>query len=98
MPNEFSIQLSGFRVIDSSTMMLVDKIISNHVKRIGNLSKKPEYLHVTLKEIHKREKGEKYEIHAKLRDNGKIYVAQAIDRNLLTAVDEVLKKLGNELD
>lgn len=98
MVNEFSIQLSGFRVIDSSTMMLIDKIISSHAKRIGNLSEKPEYLHVTLKEIHKREKGEKYEIHAKLRDNGKIYVSKITERNLLTAIDEVLKKLGNELD
>ena len=98
MSGEFSIQLSGFKVIDSSAMILVDKIIGSHAKRIGNLSKKPEYLHVTLKEVHKREKGEKYEIHAKLRDNGKIYVAKTTERNLLTAIDEVLKKLGNELD
>ena len=98
MANEFDVQLAGFKVIDSSTMVLVDKIISSHAQRIGKLSAKPEYLHITLKEVHKREKGEKYEIHAKLRDNGKIYVAQAVDRNLLTSVDEVLKKLGNELD
>ena len=96
--NEHNIQLSGFGVVDDSVMMLVNKIIDTHARRIGNLAKKLEYIHVTLKEVHKREKGEKYEIHAKLRDDGKIYVAQAIDRNLLTAVDEVLKKLGNELD
>ena len=98
MENDYRIELSGFRDIDSSTMVLVNNITSHHAKRIANLAKKPEYLHITLKEIHKRDKGEKYEIHAKIRDNGKIYVSKAIERNLLTAIDEVLKKLGNELD
>lgn len=98
MANEYSIQLSGFGVVDDSAMMLANKIIDTHARRMGKLAKKLEYIHVTLKEVHKREKGEKYEIHAKLRDNGKIYVAKATERNFLTAVDEVLKKLGNELD
>ena len=98
MADEYNVQLSGFKEIDSSAMTIINGIINNHLKRIGKLAKKLEYTHITLKEIHKREKGEKYEIHAKIRDDGKIYVSKVIERNLLTAVDEVLKKLGNELD
>lgn len=93
-----NIELSGFRDIDSSTMAVLNKTIGNHIRRISELCKKMYNLHITLKPIHQREKSEKYEIHAKLNDNGKIYAAEAVDRNLLVAVDDVLKKLTNELD
>lgn len=93
-----NIQLSGFRAIDTSSMIVLKKIIGNYAKRIAELTKKFETLHITLKPIHEREKSEKYEVHAKVIDDGKVYVSEVTDRNLFVAVDTVLKKIVNELD
>lgn len=93
-----NIELSGFRDVDSSSMIVLKKIIGNHAKRIYELTKKIGNLHVTLKPVHEREKGEKYEVHAKLVDDGKVYASEVTERNLFVAVDSVLKKIVNELD
>ena len=93
-----SIELSGFRSIDSSSMIVIKKIIGNYAKRITELTKKLEKLHITLKPIHEREKSEKYEVHAKIIDGGKVYASEITDRNLFVAIDGVLKKIINELD
>jgi len=93
-----SIQLTGFRDIDSSSMIVLKKIVGNHANRIAELTNKLETIHITLKPIHEREKSEKYELHAKVVDDGKVYASEVTDRNLFVAVDTVLKKLVNELD
>ena len=93
-----NIELAGFRDIDSSSMVVLKKNIGNHVNRITELTKKMELLHITLKPVHEREKSEKYDIHAKVIDDGKVYVSHATERNLFVAVDNALKKLVNELD
>lgn len=92
------VALAGFRNIDSATMPLVDRIIAGHAKRIGELAKDSESLHITLKQVHEREKSEKYEIHAKLLDSGKVYVSKVTERNLLTALDKALNKIISEMD
>ena len=89
--------LAGFRAIDGSSMDLVKKNIQNHMRRISELTKKMENLHITLKTLHEREKSEKYDIRTKLLDNGKVYVSHAIDRNLFAAIDAALEKLVREL-
>lgn len=93
-----NIQLTGFRDVDSSSMNVINKIINSHAKRIAELTKKLEQLHITVKSVHEREKSEKYEVHCKIIDNGKIYASEMVDRNLLVAVDKVLEKMVNELD
>ena len=93
-----NIELAGFRMIDSSSMIVLKKIIGNHAKRISELTKRMETLHITLKPVHEREKSEKYELHAKVVDNGKVYASEFTDRNLFVAVDTVLKKIVNEMD
>lgn len=90
--------LAGFRDIDSASMPLVEKIIASHAKRIEELAKNMESLHITLKQVHEREKSEKYEIHAKVLDNGKVYISKVTERNLLTALDKALNKVINEMD
>ena len=92
------IQLTGFKDVDGSSMNVISKIINSHAKRIAELTKNLESLHITVKSVHEREKSEKYEIHAKIIDNGKVYASEITDRNLLVAVDTVLKKMINELD
>ena len=93
-----NIQLTGFRDIDSSSMIVLKKIIGNHARRISELTKKMEILHITLKPVHQREKSEKYEVHAMIVDDGKVFASEITERNLFVAVDTVLKKIVNELD
>lgn len=93
-----NIQLTGFRDIDGSSMIVIKKIVGTYAKRIAELTKNMQTLHVTLKEVHEREKSEKYEVHAKVIDDGKVFASEIVDRNLFVAVDGVLKKLVNELD
>ena len=92
------VHLAGFHEVDSSTMAVLKKIIGNHARRILELAKNMQEIHITLKPIHQREKSEKYEIHAKVIDNGKAYLSKVTERNLLAALDNALNKLINEMD
>ena len=92
-----NIQLSGFRDIDGASMVVLKKIIGNYARRLSELSGKFESLHITMKPVHETEKSEKYEVHAKLMDNGKPLVSEVVERNLFIAVDNALKKIVNEL-
>ena len=92
-----NIELSGFRDIDGASMVVLKKIIGNYARRLSELSEKFEKLHITMKQVHETEKSEKYEIHAKLMNNGKPFVSETVERNLFIAVDNALKKIVNEL-
>lgn len=96
--SKIEIQLAGFREIDSSSMIIVNKNISNHARRIAELAEKTAKLHLTLKPMHEREKSEIYDIHAKVADGGKVYASHVADRNLFVAVDRALTKIVNEMD
>ena len=92
-----NIQLSGFRDIDGASMVVLKKIIGNHVRRMNELSDKFENLSITMKPVHEKEKSEKYELHAKLMVGGKPIVSEVVERNLFVAVDSVLKKIVSEI-
>lgn len=92
-----NIQLAGFRDIDGASMVILKKIIGNYARKMSDITKKFESLHVTMKPVHETEKSEKYEIHAKLLDNGKPTVSEVVERNLFVAVDNSLKKIINEI-
>ena len=93
-----NVQLTGFREIEGSSMIVVNKLIGTYAKKMSEHAEKMESLHITLKPVHKREKSEIYEIHAKLVDNGRVYASEAVDRNLFVAVDDVLKRIVSEMD
>ncbi len=92
-----NIELTGFRELDGGSMIILKKIVGNYAKKFSELAKNFEKLHLTMKAIHEREKSEKYELHAKVIDNGKLYNAEAVDRNLFVAVDSILKKIEKEM-
>jgi len=92
------ISLSGFKDIDSVTFPMVNKIVMTHAARINELAKNMENIHITLKPVHQREKSEKYEVHAKVIDDGKVYVSKVTERNLLAALDKALNKVIHEMD
>ena len=92
-----NIELTGFRDVDGASMVVLKKIIGNYGRRLSEISSKFEKLHVTMKPVHETEKSEKYEIHAKLLNDGKPFVSEVVERNLFIAVDSALKKIENEL-
>jgi len=92
-----NIELSGFRDIDSASMVVLKKIIGNYGRRLSDVSDKFESLKVTMKPVHETEKSEKYEIHAQLINAGKSVVSEVVERNLFVAVDNALKKIENEI-
>lgn len=92
-----NIELVGFKEVDRSTMIVIKKVVGNYAKRMSEVSTKFEKLTVTVKSVHKQENNEKYEFHAKLRDNGKIFAAEYTDKNIFVALDTTLHKLMNEI-
>lgn len=92
-----NIELSGFGDIDGASMVVLKKIIGNYGRRLSEISDKFEKLSITLKLIHETEKSSKYEIHAKLINDGKPVVSEVVERNLFVAVDSALKKIVNEI-
>lgn len=98
MADDIQIQLAGFYDIDESSMEIVNKNILTHSKKIATLAQDPGILHITLKKVHEREKGEIYDVHTKLPDKRKVYVSHVTDRNLFAAVDKALQKIVNEMD
>ncbi|MBW2979277.1 hypothetical protein KY307_01330 [Candidatus Woesearchaeota archaeon] len=85
------IELSGFSDIDRQSMTILKKIIGNYVNKMEAASKNFEKLYLRLKKIHDK----KFEIHAKLMDNGQAITAESTDFNLFVCTDAVLKKILN---
>ena len=92
-----NIELSGFRDVDRSTMIVLKKIIGNYARRFSDLCSGFEKLSVHMKVVHATEGSEKFEVHGKVLDNGKNYISELTDRNMFIVIDNVLKKIENEI-
>ena len=92
-----NITLVGFKDLDRGTQTSVKKMVGNYVNKLSDMCNKFETITLHLKNIHETEKSAKYEIHARLIDNGKLYNSSHLDSNLFVALDAVLKKLETEL-
>ena len=88
-----SIELSGFKDLDSGSMIILKKMIGNYVRKLSDNSANFEKLSLRMKPVHETEASKKFEIKAKLMDNGSVINSESIDRNLFVAVDNALKKL-----
>lgn len=92
-----NIVLAGFRDLDPPELVVVKKVVGTYARKFQYVHGEDAKLHVTLKKVHEREKGEKYEIAARLEHGrGKPSAAKAVDRNLFVALDEALKKIAVE--
>ncbi len=91
-----NIQLTGFRDLDPAALVIVKKIVGNFVKEMNQHNNNFRGLNLTLKNVHEREKSEKYEIHAHLKTD-KVYTAYVVERNLMVGLDSVLKKVEKEM-
>lgn len=88
-----NITLSGFNVIQKPEVVVVKKIVGSYARKFSDQLKGYEGLELNLKEVHKTESSEKFELHAKLVFEGKIETSEVTDRNIFIAVDSALKKL-----
>jgi hypothetical protein len=93
-----NIELSGFSNLESGVMIVLKKIVGNYARKMSDQCKGFEKLSLTMKVIHAKEKGEKYELHAKMIENGKPHNASFVDRNLFVGVDSALKAIMKSLE
>lgn len=92
-----NIVLSGFSDLNGGDMVIIKKIVGNHVKRITEIAKKFEQIKINLKVIHETEKSKKFEFQVKLIAERNCN-AELIERNLYVGIDKVLKKIIAELE
>jgi ribosome-associated translation inhibitor RaiA len=93
------ISLIGFSDENDATMVIVKKMVDNHVRKVIDGTFKFQSIAVSMKKIHQHadSKGGKVEIHVKLNDGGKLYTASVVDFDLYVAIDSVFKKIATEL-
>ena len=92
-----SIKLSGFGGLEGGEMVIVKKIVGNHVKRISELKESIKEVKINLKEVHLTEASKKYELHVSLIAE-KQYNSEVTDRNLYFGIDKVMKKIIAMID
>lgn len=88
-----NISLSGFNVVEKPEVVVVKKIVGSYARKFADQLKNYESLELRLKQVHKTETSEKFELHAKLLFDGKVEASEVTDRNIFVAVDSALKKL-----
>lgn len=92
-----NITLSGFKDLDHAELIVVKKVVGSYARRMSDTDKKFESLTVTMKEVHKTPKNQKYEIHSKMMSKGNPATSEVVDRNLFVALDSSLKKIIAEI-
>ncbi|MCF7871779.1 hypothetical protein K9L97_01985 [Candidatus Woesearchaeota archaeon] len=88
-----NIRLSGFNVLEKPEVVVVKKIVGSYARKFSDNLQGYEALELHLKEVHKTEGSEKYELHGKVVFEGKVEATEITERNIFVAVDTVLKKL-----
>lgn len=87
-----NITLIGFKELEGGELIVVKKIVGSYARKMADTSIQFENLAVTLKTVHHTPQSEKYEVHARLLDNGHLYTGEAIERNLFVALDTALRR------
>lgn len=94
-----NIVLSGFKEVDKSSLVVVKKLVGNYARKINNLHGEFRKLILHVKDIHAKEKSEKYEVTGKLEfDNGDMFNSEVVDMNLFFAIDKALSILRLECE
>jgi len=88
-----NITLTGFKDADHAELIVVKKVVGRYARKMSDSLEEFENLSVTMKDVHKTPRGQKYEIHSKLATGGKIHATEVVDRNMFVALDSSLKKL-----
>ena len=92
-----NIELVGFKQVGLSEVVVVKKLVGSYTRKIQEASANFQGITVHLKEIHKIENSAKHEINIKVIDEGKVFTAETVDKNLFVALDSALKKVLAEV-
>lgn len=84
-----NIKLEGFHDIEPAKLVVIKKIVGNHVKNVDGSSSRVNLLHLVLNE----NTNNNIIISGKIDVEGKIQEAKAKDTNLFFALNKVLKDL-----
>jgi len=87
------ISLSGFRELDGGSILILKKIIGNHVKKFSDRSSDFQELKLVMKKIHNTNGGDVFEIKGQVCDKGNIFSAEHCERNVFVTVNKVMSKL-----
>jgi len=90
-----NIELVGFKELDGSSMVILKKMIGNHVRKMSETTEKFEKLTVTMKKVGAG--NNKFEISAKMLDNGRIVNSEITDFNLFFTVDKALSSIQKQI-
>jgi ribosome-associated translation inhibitor RaiA len=90
-----NIELVGFKDLDGGSMIILKKMIGNHVRKMSETAERFEKLTVTMKRVGGR--GNKFEVNAKMLDNGRPVNSEVIDFNLFFTVDKALANIQKQL-
>jgi len=88
-----NIELSGFKELEPGEMIVLKKIVGHFAEKFSKMCENFEKLHILKKDVHKQGHSQKYEIHGKLLEDGKIHTVESTEHNLFVALDDVMKKL-----
>ena len=91
------VKLVGFQGVDPSTIADIKLIVGKKLKRFQELCREFEQIVLHLEKVHAQPRSEKYELHAQLKDKGKLYMTTITHKDLLLALETSLKKLESEV-
>ncbi|MBW2997762.1 hypothetical protein KY349_05470 [Candidatus Woesearchaeota archaeon] len=90
-----NIELAGFKELDGGSMVILKKMIGNQVRKMSDTAENFEKLTVTMKKVGTG--NNKFEIQAKLMDNGKPFTSEVTDFNLFFTMDKALRQILNQI-
>ena len=90
-----SIQLSGFKIVDSGEMVIIRKLVGTQVRKFQDMIPGFERLVIHLKPVHKTEKSMIFDLNSELIHEGKVMNAKTENRNLFMGVSELFSKFEN---
>ncbi len=90
-----NIELVGFKDVDGGSMVILKKMIGNHVRKMTESAEGFEKLIVTMKKVGSG--NHKFEVNAKMLDKGKPYNSEVTDFNLFFTVDKALSSIQKQV-
>lgn len=90
-----NIELVGFKDLDGGSMVILKKMIGNHVRKMSDTAENFEKLTVTMKKVGAG--SNKFEVQAKMIDNGRPVTSEVTDFNLFFTMDRALTQIMNQI-
>jgi ribosome-associated translation inhibitor RaiA len=90
-----NIELVGFKELDGGSMVILKKMIGNQVRKMSDTAENFEKLTVNLKKVGSG--SNKFEVQAKMMDNGRPITSEVTDFNLFFTMDKALRQILSQM-